>query len=244
MRKLLFVALCFSLNCSVADSQSLPPFVFPELDQAAVGLWLAANDAHEVHCNEYLLQMEEWWEATRPVVADFPITAYNPAHLVSTLDEVLLDVRSAVKHPDYEEVAGLTYHFMWEFSIVRSFHRQQEYPLDALWEISRMYQEIAYAIHDPQLGLLEWQELTCMFDEFRCRLDDYEQRAEAYLTLYCPQVDEDAHKSTMLRMYTCVDTFAEELENAFRPDLVWPCDDMGMALQGLFQLYAGVEVGL
>ena len=124
---------------------------------------------------------------------------------------------------------------------MRAFHRQYEYPLDDLWKVRTIYAEIAYATHDPQLGLLEWQELECLFDELVCRLNEYQEKAEDYLTLYATQVDEDTHKAAMIQMFNCIDSYQEALQDAYRDKLVWPCNEMGEALEMLFRCYAGTE---
>jgi hypothetical protein len=218
-------------------AQDLPPFVFPELDQSLVQLWLAAEDRSTADCQTALAEVKVIWEDTKPIIADFPIRAYNPALLINTLDAVLVDMEKAAAQPDLDELAGLSYHFLWEFTVVRAFHRQYDYPLDALWKVRTIYTEIAYATNDPKLGLLEWQELECLFDELVCRLNEYQDKAEANMTLYAPQVDEDRHKAAMIQMFNCIDSYQEALRAGYRENLVWPCNEMGEALRQLFYCY-------
>ena len=231
---LLFIGLFF---CNQKNSADLPPFIFPELYQAGAQLWLAADEKSPEMVDIALDHLAQEWQQSREEVLDFPITAYNPYLLVGTLDRIVKEMDKAQSREDYTELMELCDHFLWEFQTIREFHRQNFYPMDLWWEVQAIFQEVHAATDDPQLGLLEWQELECLFDEMVCHLVDYENRAETYLTLYAPEVDEDAHKAAMNQVYQCINDYQTALASGYQERLVWPCDQLKGSLKDILRCY-------
>jgi len=231
---LLFIGLFF---CNQKNSADLPPFIFPELDQASAQLWLAADEKSPEMVDIALDYLAQEWQQSREEVLDFPITAYNPYLLVGTLDRIVKEMDKAQSREDYGELMELCDHFLWEFQTIREFHRQNFYPMDLWWEVQAIFQEVHAATDDPQLGLLEWQELECLFDEMVCHLVDYENRAETYLTLYAPEVDEDAHKAAMNQVYQCINDYQTALASGYQERLIWPCDQLKGSLKDILRCY-------
>lgn len=231
---LFFVAILLSPRVHAND---IPPFVFPELDRALIQVWLAADqkDQSSLEAN-YSLLVEQWGQ-NRAEIAEYPLASYNPYLLIGTLDGLLSHLDLARSLPDFEEAKAIVDAFQWEFQTVREFHYQDYYPLDLWWDINAIFTEISDATHDPRLGLLEWQELECLFDEMVCLLHDYEARAEEHLTQYAPQVDEDKHKAAMNQIYECVAEYQEALTFGYQQDLVWPCDQIAGALRDILRCY-------
>jgi hypothetical protein len=215
----------------------IPPFIFPELDQAAAQLWLAADERSPKAVNTALEKLAQEWRQSRQEVLDFPITAYNPYLLVGTLDRMIKEMSKAQGREDYSELMELSDRFLWEFQTIREFHRQYFYPMDLWWEVQAIFQEVHAATDDPQLGLLEWQELECLFDEMVCHLVDYENRAESYLTQYAPDVDEDAHKTAMNQVYQCINDYQTALASGYQERLIWPCDQLEGSLKDILRCY-------
>jgi hypothetical protein len=241
MGLLLFMVL-FLFNQQ--SHRNIPPFIFPELDQSVVSLWLAATANDPAQTRVQLNEVKRQWRIQRADVEAFPLTAYNPYLLVGTLDALLAQMQRAQAAPDYDELAGLSYHFLWEFKTIRAFHRQNYYPLDAWWDVYNLHQEISFATHDPELGLLEWQELECLFDELVCLLQEYEAKAEANLTRYAPTVDEDAHKDAMNRIYVCINDYQQALTTGYRNRLLTPCDEITEGLKLILTCYTKEGVTL
>ncbi|WP_367389247.1 hypothetical protein [Lewinella sp. LCG006] len=219
------------------NTAEIPPFIFPELDQAAAQLWLAADERSAAATNIALNQLSQEWKRSRTEVLDFPMTAYNPYLLVGTLDQMVKEMSKAQSREEYVELMVLTDRFLWEFQTIREFHRQNFYPLDLWWEVQAIFQEVHAATDDPQLGLLEWQELECLFDEMVCHLVDYENRAETYLTQYAPEVDEDAHKAAMNQVYQCINDYQTALASGYQERLIWPCDQLKYSLNDVLRCY-------
>lgn len=219
------------------NTAEIPPFIFPELDQAAAQLWLAADERSAAATNIALNQLSQEWKRSRTEVLDFPMTAYNPYLLVGTLDQMVKEMSKAQSREEYVELMVLTDRFLWEFQTIREFHRQNFYPLDLWWEVQAIFQEVHAATDDPQLGLLEWQELECLFDEMVCHLVDYENRAEMYLTQYAPEVDEDAHKAAMNQIYQCINDYQTALASGYQERLIWPCDQLKYSLNDVLRCY-------
>lgn len=236
-RFLLILFAAFLWATPKVSAEEIPPFIFPELDQSLVQVWLAADneDAEQLTASYHLLL--EQWQDSRSEIADFPLTAYNPYLLVGALDALLIHLDEAQRKSDFEEARAIVDAFQWEFQTVREFHRQNYYPLDLWWDLHAAFEEIHEATDDPRLALLEWQELECMFDEMVCLLHDYENRAEEHLTQYAPQVDEDTHKAAMNQIYECIAAYQEALTFGYQEDLVWPCDQIAGALQDILGCY-------
>lgn len=219
----------------------IPPFIFPELDQAVASLWLAASEQSNEGIAKAGKHLQEVWQASREDIVDFPITEYNPYLLVGVLDAMMHDLEKAQQKSDYAELLALGDRFLWEFQSIREFHRQHFYPLDYWWKVQSVFQEIHAATHDPQLALLEWQELECLFDEMVCLLVDYEDHAESYLTQYVPNVDEDAHKEAMNQVYQCINDYRTALTSGYQEELVWPCDQLEEGLKTILRCYLTKE---
>lgn len=241
MNRLLLLVLISLFFLNQERTEDIPPFIFPELDQAVISLWLAADEqsASAVESARENLLLE--WQDKREEINDFPITAYNPYLLTGTLDAMIKEIPKAQKHNDYEEIKALADRFSWEFQTIREFHRQNFYPLDIWWEVQAVFEEVHYATHDPQLALLEWQELECLFDEMVCLLVDYEDRAENYLTQYVPAVDEDAHKAAVNQVYQCISDYQSALASGYQEQLIWPCDQLKDGLKTILKCYLTQE---
>jgi|GEM_PF-4455929 len=241
------VSLLLLLALFLSNQQSpqhIPPFIFPELDQPVVSLWLAATANDSAQTRAQLKEVKRQWQIHKADVEDFPLTVCNPYLIGGTIDALLVQMQRAQAVPDYDELTGLSYHFLWEFKTVRAFHRQNYYPLDAWWDVYNLHQEISFATHDPELGLLEWQELECMFDEFVCLLEEYEAKAEANLTRYAPRVDEDAHKDAMNRIYVCINDYKQALTTGYRDRLLTPCEEIAAGLKLILTCYTKEGVTL
>ena len=151
---------------------------------------------------------------------------------------IIKQIHTAVQEQDDVKTTHLSYHFLREFQIIRAYHRQYNYPLDAWWDMYLVYQDIHFATDDPQLGLLDWQEMECLFEELNCLVFEYEIRAEENLTQFAPNVDEDAHKDAMNRIYVCINDFQEALKSGYQDQLVWPCDQIEASLKDILACYA------
>lgn len=238
MKRLVILACITLLSSSFqANASEVPPFIFPELDQALIQVWLAAHteDANALSLNHDELITQ--WEEARTEIGEFPLSAYNPYLFIGTLDALVGHLNKAQAQVDYPEVMAIVDAIQREFQIVREFHHQDYYPLDLWWDVQAIFTEIHSATNDPKLGLLEWQELECLFDEMICVLHDYEQRAEENLTNYAPQVDEDSHKAAMNQIYECVGFYQEALMEGYQQNLVWPCDQIKVALTDILKCY-------
>ena len=238
---LLIIALFLLVSTQAQQSAAIPPFIFPELDQALIQLWLPADAEDQQAVEKAYAVLAEQWVHTREEVSNFPQDAYNPYLLVGTVDALLVHLEEAVKRPDFFEQKAIIDAIQWEFQTIREFHRQSYYPLDLWWEVQAVFVEIHDATNDPKLALLEWQELECLFDEMVCLLHDYEIRAEEHLTRYAPAVDEDAHKAAMNRAYECIESYQEALTFGYQDQLVWPCDQIAEALRTVLQCYLPQE---
>lgn len=237
MQRFLFFLMISLFFFSQKNTAEIPPFIFPELDQAASRLWLAADEQSPEAVSIALTQLTQEWQKSRGEVLDFPITAYNPYLLVGTLDRMVKEMSKAKSRDDYSELMELSDRYLWEFQTIREFHRQYFYPLDLWWEVQSIFQEVHTATDDPQLGLLEWQELECLFDEMVCHLADYENRAETYLTQFAPDVDEDAHKAAMNQVYQCISDYQTALASGYQERLIWPCDQLKGSLNDILRCY-------
>ena len=237
MNRFLIIVLISLFFLNQKDPSTIPPFIFPEIDQAAAILWLAADEQSPQAVKMARKNLAEEWLQSREEVLDFPITAYNPYLLTGTLDRMIQEMGKAEGRKDYSELMELSDRFLWEFQTIREFHRQYFYPLDLWWEVQAIFQEVHAATDDPQLGLLEWQELECLFDEMVCHLVDYENRAENYLTQFAPEVDEDAHKDAMNQVYQCINDYQVALASGYQEQLIWPCDQLKDGLKAVLRCY-------
>ena len=218
--------------------QAVQPFVFAQLDQAAVSLWLAAQRADLDQATALITHLETTWLEQRPEVETFLENTYAPLKLLPMVDYVIDNFDAARERKEFSTILGLSERFMREFRFMRNYHRQYDYPLDAFWKAYPVFLEIDYATNDAALGLFEWQELECLFDEFSCMITDYEQLAEAHLTNYAPQVDEDAHKAAMIKIYECIADYRTALSTGYRQQLVWPCNQIGESLLAILSCYS------
>ncbi|MGH1437265.1 MAG: hypothetical protein ACRBG0_22690 [Lewinella sp.] len=237
MTRFLIIVLISLFFLNQEEHSTIPPFIFPELDQAASLLWLAAEEQSPEAVKIARQNLAQEWQQNRDEVLDFPITAYNPYLLAGTLDGMIQEMSKAEARKDYSELLELSDRFLWEFQTIREFHRQNFYPLDLWWEVQAIFQEVHAATDDPQLGLLEWQELECLFDEMVCHLADYENRAENYLTQFAPEVDEDAHKAAMNQVYQCIGDYQSALASGYQERLTWPCDQLNDGLKAVLRCY-------
>ena len=238
MKRLVILACITLLSSSLrVNASEVPPFIFPELDQALIQVWLAAEAEDANALAFHYTALNNQWQDARTEISEFPLTAYNPYLFVGTLDALLGHLNKAQIKLDYLEVGDIVNAIQREFQIVRQFHHQDYYPLDLWWDVQAIFAEIHSATDDPKLGLLEWQELECLFDEMICVLHDYEQRAEENITLYAPQVDEDTHKAAMNQVYECIASYQEALMEGYQQDLVWPCDQINAALTDILKCY-------
>ncbi|MEL6655935.1 MAG: hypothetical protein AAFP77_07570 [Bacteroidota bacterium] len=237
MRGLVILVCIVLLSSSNLSTNEVPPFIFPKLDQALIQVWLSANaqDAQTLSLHyETLLQQ---WQTSRTEIGDFPLQAYNPYLFIGTVDALVGHLDQAQNQSDFLEIQDIINAIQREFQIARQFHRQDYYPLDLWWDVQSIFTEIHSATNDPKLGLLEWQELECLFDEMVCVLHDYEQRAEAHMTIYAPQVDEDKHKAAMNEIYECIASYQKALMDGYQENLVWPCDQIKVALTDILRCY-------
>ncbi len=241
IRLSILISLIGLLFSPRALASEIPPFVFPQLDQALIKVWLAADENDEKALSANYRHFVNQWEQSRTDIAEYPLRSYNPYLLIGTLDGLIDHLDLAQQLPDFEEAKAIVDAFQWEFQTVREFHYQDYYPLDLWWDINAVFAEISDATHDPKLGLLEWQELECLFDEMVCLLHDYEARAEEHLTQYAPQVDEDAHKAAMNQIYECIASYQEALTFGYQQDLVWPCDQIAGALRDILRCYVPAD---
>lgn len=231
---LLFSVLIFSQN----NRKEIPPFIFADLDRVAVSLWLAAEAKDLNQAKALVAELEASWHNRRPKVEAFLENANAPIKLLPMVDNMLPYFDRTLAKRDYPELSRLSARFMREFRFTRSYYRQYDYPLDAFWNAYPVFLEIDFATNDAALGLFEWQELECLFDEFSCMINDYEQLAEAHLTVYAPQVDEDAHKAAMNRIYECIADYKDALSTGYREELVWPCNQIGESLLAILSCYS------
>ena len=237
MRGLVILVCIALLSSSKLGANEVPPFVFPEFDQALIRVWLSADSEEPQLISTQTASLKEQWQDTRTEIGEFPLTVYNPYLFIGTIDALLEHLDQAQAQLDFAEVKDIISAMQREFLIVRQFHHQDYYPLDLWWDVQFVFAEVQSATNDPKLGLLEWQELECLFDEMVCLLHDYEQRAEEHLTVYAPQVDEDAHKTAMNQIYECIASYQEALMEGYQQNLVWPCDQISAALLDILKCY-------
>lgn len=237
IRSALIIGLIGLFLSPQLKASELPPFVFPELDQSLIMVWLAADAENQESLETAYRLLNEQWEMDKSEIAEYPLRSYNPYLLIGTLDALMTHLELAQRLPDFQEAKAIVDAFQWEFQTVREFHYQDFYPLDLWWDLNAIFTEISTATHDPRLGLLEWQELECLFDEMVCLLHDYEARAEEHLTQYAPQVDEDTHKAAMNQIYECIASYQEALTFGYQQDLQWPCDQIADALREILRCY-------
>ena len=219
----------------------MPPFILPELDQALIRVWLAADAEQQPALQAAYLHLNAQWQECRDEITEFPLDTHNPYLLTGTIDGHFAHLAQAQQQVDYPEAKAIVEAIQWEFQTVRESHYQDFYPLDMWWDVNAVFTEIHDATHDPRLGLLEWQELECLFDELVCLLHDYEIRAEEFITQYAPQVDEDTHKAAMNRAYECIASYQEALMFGYQQQLEWPCDQLAGALREILRCYLPIS---
>lgn len=238
MARLILVAVLSLCFLNPTNTKEVPPFIFPHLDQVTVSLWLALDAKNMDKASALIYELEDSWQAERPMVEQFLENYYAPIQLLPMVDNIVSYFRPALVKKDEAALKRLSARFMREFRFIRSYFRQDYYPLDALWDAYPIYLEIEYATNDAALGLFEWQELECLFDEFSCMIGDYEQLATANLPQYVPNVNKAKHEAAMIGIRQCLTDFRAALATGYRTELVWPCDQIGESLRLILSCYA------
>lgn len=234
-----FFLLLLCSTCWLGSTTSaVPQFIYTDIDQAAVSVWLAAQRGNSNQIPTYVSALERRWRANRADVVKHLDAYGDPIQLTKMVERSVAEIAKAAEKEDFADLQHYSQRLLWDFGIIRAYHRHDFYPLDHFWPMYLSYVELKAITEDPMLELLEWQELACILEDLTCMVNSYEQVAEENLTRYAPLVDEDAHKQVVNQLYECISNYQDALRTGYQSNLQWPCDQMGESLLTLLSCYS------
>ncbi|NNE27951.1 MAG: hypothetical protein HKN09_13990 [Saprospiraceae bacterium] len=233
--------MLFSL-LSFAQLIAQEKFIYPDIDQAFLKIWLGANNVKSSELSIYMDEAGHVWKRRKKDVVNADIEHFDLNLLTVDLDQLLQLMENQLNKGNINQVKSYAYHFMWEFRSIRQCSFIETYPLDLLWDAHDLYQEINYTIDDPMFGLREWSDFENLVNDFMCAFENYDLMHINQITEWYPGIDVKQHKSSKDKVSECLYNLLLSFESGFQPDYKLPCDELGFALESLFQSYADAKV--
>ncbi len=232
MKKIMFITVLVSMLIPCV-AQPLAPFAYPRLDAQLVSLWMTAEHGIDWQIKDTYAELKTDWSKIREDILNQEISHLNTEEFVQDQDHKFAGMQRLIDQADYQNLAQQAFEAMQAFQHVRTYFTRELCALDDLLATFQLYNELHYAVDDPMLGLLDWQELTQLFSNFQQQFDTYVVVAEPGFTAELGVL----FKLYVQRVYDCTAEFKASLESAQQDNFVAPCDDTRDALMNLLSLY-------
>ena len=222
--------------------QAQEKFIYPDIDRAFLRIWLGANNVPSSELSTYLDDAKEIWKRRKKDVKNADIEHFDLQLLSVDLDQLLQLMDNQLAKGNINQLKSYAYHFLWEFRSIRQCSFIETYPLDMLWNAHDLYKEIHYTIDDPMFGLREWSEFEELVNDFICEFETYDLVHIRQIMEWYSGIDTEQHNASKEKVSECLYNLLISFDSGYQPDYKLPCDELGYALESLFQSYADAVV--
>ncbi len=216
--------------------------IYPELDRALLRIWILDDQSSDDQYKAAIVEFEAVWKKLRTEISKEKVEHFDMNLLAMDLDHLLRLMNASHKKRNYGQLKNYADHFMWEFRSVRQCSYIETYPLDLLWNAFEVYKEIHYTIEDPMFGLREWSEFEDLVNDFICEYENYDLIHNRQLLEYFAGIDLKNHDATKEKLSSCLYNLILSFESGYQADYVVPCDELGEAIQQIFEVYAASNI--
>ena len=230
-----FITIILLICVGQVRSQSDYSFVFKDLDNNLLQLWLN-EDADQTVRTDLLNGVMRSWESAEKEIARVSILHFDQQGFISDQQKRLNFIQEAILKNERKSVVKAQkelYILLSEFSEVRLCFTNDVYSLDRLIAGYDAYLEVHGIIHDQMMGIYEWTEFIWYVDQLKCRVEEI----ELSMNLTDPSPSFTKVASALAKLQTCLKTLDESLGDAYRPDFEVPCNELQIAFEELFSAY-------
>ena len=210
-------------------------FVFPEMDQAVIDLWLYEGE----DMNEALSLLEgvsEEWGVARKNIMELSIAHLDKKGFIEDQDRRIQIIKRLIAKTRLSKARQEAFVLLSEFKDVRECFTNDDYVLDYLISTYNVYLSVHKIIHDEMMGLYEWREFIWYVDHLKIEVASLEGQLKK------SQLDGNDNEmiTSLEKLKVCLTTLDESLGDAYRPDFELPCNELYDAIKELFQAYNGL----
>ena len=209
-------------------------FTFPYLDKEMLSLWLNLKQGENHDYETQVRAVKNEWAKVLDTVDKGYIEHFDYQGFIEGQGLLMNEIVASQSKEDYEALEFFTHQFIWEFKKIREAFTNDSYPLDDLWQVYDMYEQVRYVVNDPMLGLYEWNEFIGLFEDFKMEYLEFKQKSSTQFE----KSNFSLYQSSVQKVEQCIAEFEESLKTAQRTDIEMPCNEIGMALLDLFAVYA------
>lgn len=234
--KSLQLILAFLLSTTIFSQSA--DFVFPELDQALIGVWRAAEEERTKDLREVSNHLSEIWEAEKRFVSALPPEYLTRELFIIEVSCQVLEIQEAAALQDFVTVRNTAQELLLAFWEIRDCYDHVDYSLDVLLDLLDDVVQIEMSVNDVMFDKMEWYEFEFYVRNAVRNYDYYAGLSDSDLTDFFPGMNLDRHHMLRDKLASCIMDFLYSLEEAYQPDFVKPCDEMGNSLQQLIFFYS------
>ena len=208
-------------------------FTFPDLDREMLSLWLGLKQGENRDYEKQVLTIKNEWSKVLDIVDEEYIEHFDYQSFIERQGLLMNEIVATESKEDYEALEFFTHQFMWEFKKIREAFTNDSYPLDDLWQVYDMYEQVRFVVNDPMLGLYEWNEFIGLYEDFKKEYLEFKQKSKTQLE----QSNFSLYQTSIEKVEQCIAEFEISLETAQKTDIEMPCNEIGLALLDLFAVY-------
>lgn len=229
-----YIALFFFLCSGVHHIDAQNGFIFLELDQKTIDLWLDSQDTN-TDLEESFEDVQKEWFTARKKIEKLSILHFDNEGFIEDQELRLRGIENAIKKDNREVVENESMILLNDFKEVRTCFTNSSYLLDDIMETYKTYLELSEIVHDPMMGLYEWSEFIWLIDQVKCKVEIVELQLGSDSDQYA---NIRGMKSAIEKVNYCLKLLDESVQTAFQPNFELPCDETGDALLELINQFA------
>lgn len=224
------LGLLFCQSCLAQATNTA--LVYPDMDHAIMSMWLS-EDANTNDVQSLQKALSDEWRMIREDIATSSIEHFDKMSFIEDQDVRIASMHDLIAKSDYNHARKEAYVMLSQFKEARECFTQDDYTLDYVLDAYDGYLSVHGIIHDEMMGLYEWREFVWFVDNLKVRVQDLEthltlSRVEPYHNRLVPALD---------KLKVCLTTLDESLGDAYRPDFVMPCNELGISFKELISAY-------
>ena len=220
------------LNVQLLSAQE--SFIFVELDQKTILLWLDCQDPN-INLEQRFDDLQGAWFGARKKIRNTSISHFDNEGFIEDQELRLRAIQRAVQLNKRTTIRDELMILLHEFREVRTCFTTSEYLLDDIMDTYITYLELSEIVHDPMMGLYEWSEFIWLIDQVKCKVETVETQLVSDSDQYA---NRRGMKSAIDKVNYCLKVLDESVQTAYQPNFELPCDETGDALIELIREFA------